>query len=67
MKIKWLSIVMIVFIVMISGCASSDDKWNKAEEQSSSNTESAWQQNQRSTENQEKKSPESYWSKEGRY
>ena len=67
MKIKWLSIVMIVFIVMISGCASSDGKWTKGEERNSNNADSAWQQYQHSTQNQEKKSSESYWSKEGRY
>ena len=67
MQNKWFSVVMIVYILIISGCASSDDKWIKGEEQNSNNAESAWQQNQHSTQNQERNSSESYWSKEGRY
>lgn len=67
MGIKLFSVVMIVFIVMVSGCANSGDKWPKGVAQNSDNTESGWQKNQSSTDDLEKKASKSYWSEESRY
>jgi len=66
MRTKLLNVAMSVFIVMISACVNSGDKWSEDAAKNSDDKESGWQQNQQSSSDQ-KKASSSYWNEESRY